>query len=322
MGKLEGKVALVTGGNSGIGLATARRFVAEGAHVFITGRRQAEVDEAVRQIGKHVTGVPGDISNLADLDRLLATVKRQQGRLDVLFANAGFLALAPLGSISEEHFDKLFAINVKGLLFTVQKALPLFTDGASIILNASVGGLCTKTGGWRLVRPLAGEAWRSGGLRSLPLIGCNYGEIDLHSDSATVGGLTSGLADRGRPNDYLCKAHFACSILLGEEPNCTIVSPLPRHHQLFPRDGSWSLWNRSRTSSAASGLGRRKPPPSWSASTSRKSAGPSACLSPIRVCDELWIRSIFVSPFWRFSSLKLWEGRSILTSRASLCGCW
>ncbi len=107
MGKLEGKVALVTGGNSGIGLATARRFVAEGAHVFITGRRQAELDEAVRQIGKHVTGVPGDISNLADLDRLLATVNRQQGRLDVLFANAGFLALAPLGSISEEHFDKL-----------------------------------------------------------------------------------------------------------------------------------------------------------------------------------------------------------------------
>ena len=140
MGKLEGRVALVTGGNSGIGLATARRFVAEGAHVFITGRRPAELDEAVRQIGKHVTGVPGDVSHLVDLDRLLATVKRQQGRLDVLFANAGFLALAPLGSISEKHFDKLFAINVKGLLFTVQKALPLLADGASIILNASVGG--------------------------------------------------------------------------------------------------------------------------------------------------------------------------------------
>src|SRR5262245_3261794 len=114
---------------------------AEGAHVFITGRRQAELDEAVRQIGQHVTGVPGDVSNLADLDRLLATVKRQQGRLDVLFANAGFLALAPLGSISEEHFDKLLAINVKGLLFTVQKVLPLLTDGASIILNASVASI-------------------------------------------------------------------------------------------------------------------------------------------------------------------------------------
>jgi NAD(P)-dependent dehydrogenase (short-subunit alcohol dehydrogenase family) len=139
--KLEGKVAIITGGNSGIGLATARRYVAEGAHVFTTGRRQAELDEAVRQIGKHVTGVPGDVSNLADLDRLFATVKRQHSHLDVLFANAGFLALAPLGSISEEHFDKLFAINVKGLLFTVQKALPLFTAGGSIILNASVASI-------------------------------------------------------------------------------------------------------------------------------------------------------------------------------------
>jgi NAD(P)-dependent dehydrogenase (short-subunit alcohol dehydrogenase family) len=136
--KLEGKIAVITGGNSGIGLATARRFVAEGARVVITGRRQAELDEAVRQIGKQVTGVPGDVSNLADLDRLWATVKRQQSRLDVLFANAGVPAVAPLGEITEEHFDKVFHINVKGLLFTVQKALPLFTDGGSIILNASI----------------------------------------------------------------------------------------------------------------------------------------------------------------------------------------
>jgi NAD(P)-dependent dehydrogenase (short-subunit alcohol dehydrogenase family) len=136
--KLEGKVAVITGGNSGIGLATARRFVAEGAHVFITGRRQVELDEAVRQVGKQVTGVQGDVSNLADLDRLFATVKQHKGHLDVLFANAGVVALAPLGEITEEHFDKVFHINVKGLLFTVQKALPLFTDGGSIILNASV----------------------------------------------------------------------------------------------------------------------------------------------------------------------------------------
>jgi NAD(P)-dependent dehydrogenase (short-subunit alcohol dehydrogenase family) len=136
--KLEGKVAVITGGNSGIGLATARRFVAEGAHAFITGRRQAELDEAVRQIGRNVTGVQGDVSNLADLDRLFATVKQQQGRLDVLFANAGVPAVAPLGSITEEHFDRTFAINAKGLLFTVQKALPLFADGGSIILTASV----------------------------------------------------------------------------------------------------------------------------------------------------------------------------------------
>jgi NAD(P)-dependent dehydrogenase (short-subunit alcohol dehydrogenase family) len=136
--KLEGKVAIITGGNSGIGLATAGRFVAEGAHVFITGRRQAELDEAVRHIGRNVTAVPGDVSHLADLDRLFATVKQQQGRLDVLFANAGVPALASLGEITEEHFDKVFHINVKGLLFTVQKALPLFTDGGSIILNASI----------------------------------------------------------------------------------------------------------------------------------------------------------------------------------------
>jgi NAD(P)-dependent dehydrogenase (short-subunit alcohol dehydrogenase family) len=136
--RLEGKVAVITGGSSGIGLATARRFVAEGAHVFITGRRQAELEEAVGQIGKQVTGVPGDVANLADLDRLFATVERQHGRLDVLFANAGVPAVAPLGSISEEQFDKVFSINVKGLLFTVQKALPLLPDGGSIILNASI----------------------------------------------------------------------------------------------------------------------------------------------------------------------------------------
>jgi len=136
--KLEGKVAVITGGNSGIGLATAERFVAEGAYVFITGRRRAELDQAVTQIGRNVTGVLADVSHLTDLDRLFATVKQQQGRLDVLFANAGVPALALLGEITEEHFDKVFHINVKGLLFTVQKALPLFTDGGSIILNASI----------------------------------------------------------------------------------------------------------------------------------------------------------------------------------------
>jgi NAD(P)-dependent dehydrogenase (short-subunit alcohol dehydrogenase family) len=139
--KLEGKVAVVTGGNSGIGLATAGRFVAEGAHVFITGRRQAELDEAVKHLGKNVTGVRGDVSNLADLDRLFATVKQQKDRLDVLFANAGVPAVAPLGEITEALFDKVFNINVKGLLFTVQKALPIFADGGSIILNASVASL-------------------------------------------------------------------------------------------------------------------------------------------------------------------------------------
>src|SRR4249920_3271354 len=143
MGRLEGKVAVVTGGNSGIGLATAQLFVTEGAYVFITGRRQSELDAAVKQIGKNnVTGVQGDVSNLADLDRLYDTVKQQKGRIDILFANAGIIELAPIGSITESHFDKIFNVNVKGLLFTVQKALPLFQDGdgGSIILTASVGG--------------------------------------------------------------------------------------------------------------------------------------------------------------------------------------
>lgn len=140
MGKLEGKVAVVTGGNSGIGLATAQRFAAEGAQVFITGRRQSELDKAVQQIGKNATGVQGDVANLADLDRLYATVKQKAGRIDIVFANAGSGEFAPLGAITEEHFDKTFNSNVKGLLFTVQKALPLMVDGGSIILNASVVG--------------------------------------------------------------------------------------------------------------------------------------------------------------------------------------
>jgi NAD(P)-dependent dehydrogenase (short-subunit alcohol dehydrogenase family) len=139
MKRLEGKVAVITGGNSGIGLATGQRFVEEGAYVFITGRRQGGLDSAVDQIGKNnVTGVQGDVSNLADLDRLYATVKAQKGHIDILFANAGIAELAPLGEISEAHFDKTFGINVKGLLFSVQKALPLFKDKGSIILNASV----------------------------------------------------------------------------------------------------------------------------------------------------------------------------------------
>src|SRR5215212_3757694 len=142
MKALEGKVAVITGGNSGIGLATAQRFVSEGAYVFITGRRQSEIDAAVKQISKNnnnnVTGVQGDVSNLADLDRLYAAVKEQKGRIDILFANAGVGELVPLGEITEAHFDKTFGINVKGLLFTVQKALPLFQDddsGGSIILK-------------------------------------------------------------------------------------------------------------------------------------------------------------------------------------------
>ncbi len=140
MGKLEGKTALITGGNSGIGLATAKEFVNEGAYVFITGRRDPELAAAVKEIGRSVSGLQGDVSNLSDLDRLFAYIKREKGKLDVVFANAGGAKFAPLGKITEEHFDSIFDINVKGLLFTVQKALPLMPDGASIILNASIAG--------------------------------------------------------------------------------------------------------------------------------------------------------------------------------------
>jgi NAD(P)-dependent dehydrogenase (short-subunit alcohol dehydrogenase family) len=140
MGKLEGKIAVITGANSGIGLATARLFVQEGASVFMTGRRQRELDDAVKSIGKGARGVPSDVANLADLDRLYSIVRDEAGRIDILFANAGGGTLAPLGSITEEHFDSIFATNVKGTLFTVQKALPLMKDGGSIILTGSTTG--------------------------------------------------------------------------------------------------------------------------------------------------------------------------------------
>jgi NAD(P)-dependent dehydrogenase (short-subunit alcohol dehydrogenase family) len=138
MGKLQGKVALITGGSSGIGLATAKRMVDEGAYVFITGRREPELAAAVKEIGRNLTAVRGDVSNLDDLDRLFAQIQREKGRLDIVFANAGIAKYAPLGKITEELYESIFAVNVKGLLFTVQKALPLLPDGASIILNASI----------------------------------------------------------------------------------------------------------------------------------------------------------------------------------------
>jgi NAD(P)-dependent dehydrogenase (short-subunit alcohol dehydrogenase family) len=137
-GKLEGRIALVTGGTSGIGLATAKRFVAEGAYVFITGRREKELASAVQSIGGGVTGVQGDVSQIGDLERLFVQIRQEKGHLDIVFANAGIAKYAPIGEITEEFFDSIFDVNVKGLLFTVQKALPLLKDGASIVLCASV----------------------------------------------------------------------------------------------------------------------------------------------------------------------------------------
>jgi len=141
MGKLEGKVAVITGGSSGIGLATAKRFVEEGALVVITSRREKELKEAAALIGKHVTIVTGDVTRLEDLDRLYAVVKEKHGHIDVLFANAGWGEVAPIGAATEAHFDKTFDLNAKGTFFTVQKAIPLFKDGGSIILNTSVANV-------------------------------------------------------------------------------------------------------------------------------------------------------------------------------------
>ena len=147
MGKLQGKVAVITGGTTGIGFATAKLFVEEGAYVFITGRRRKELNEAVTAIGANVTGVQGDISKLDDLDRLYDTVKAK-GRIDIVFANAGTGGFVPLGKITEEFYDNIFNTNVKGTLFTVQKALPLLNDGGSIILNGSVASVKGTPGFW------------------------------------------------------------------------------------------------------------------------------------------------------------------------------
>jgi NAD(P)-dependent dehydrogenase (short-subunit alcohol dehydrogenase family) len=136
--RLEGKIALITGGNSGIGLATTKQFVNEGAYVFITARRDLELAASVKEIGRNVTGIQGDVSNLSDLDRIVKQISEERGKLDIVFANAGVSKFTYLGKITEEEYDLMFNINVKGLLFTVQKALPLMPDGASIILTASV----------------------------------------------------------------------------------------------------------------------------------------------------------------------------------------
>src|SRR5579872_1833941 len=141
MGKLEGKVAVITGGTSGMALASATRFVEEGAYVFIMGRRQKALDEAVRLIGRNVTGVRGDAANLDDLNRLFDAVKREKGKIDVLFASAGIGEAVPLGEITEQHFDAAFGLNTRGTLFTVQKALPLFNDGGSIFMTGSVASM-------------------------------------------------------------------------------------------------------------------------------------------------------------------------------------
>jgi NAD(P)-dependent dehydrogenase (short-subunit alcohol dehydrogenase family) len=139
--KLEGKIALITGGSAGIGLATAKQFVEEGAYVYIVGRRKPELEAAVASVGANVTAIQGDVTNLADLDRIYAQISKEKGRVDIVFANAGGGPLVPLGSITEEHFDQVFNVNVKALVFTAQKALPLMPDGGTIILTGSIVGI-------------------------------------------------------------------------------------------------------------------------------------------------------------------------------------
>ena len=141
MGKLDGKVALITGGSSGIGLATAKLFAKEGAHIYITGRRPDKLKRAIEEIGSNVSGVQGDVANLTDLDRLFNQIKQEKGTLDIVFANAGASESMPVNEIDEGHFDRLFDSNVKGLVFTVQKALPLMLNGTAIVLCGSIIGM-------------------------------------------------------------------------------------------------------------------------------------------------------------------------------------
>jgi NAD(P)-dependent dehydrogenase (short-subunit alcohol dehydrogenase family) len=229
MSKLSNKVAVVTGGSSGIGLATAQRFIADGAQVVITGRSQETLDSAVAELGDRATGIRSDVANLDDLDRLFAQVQEQFGRVDVLFANAGIAPFVPFEAVTEEHFDGLFNINVRGLFFTVQKALPLLSEGASVILNASVAaqsGLpntsiysATKAAVRSLGRTLAAELSPRGirvnvvspGLIETPLVG----KLGLSQDEIDAFGAQvveqTPLGRPGKPKEIAGAVAFLAS---------------------------------------------------------------------------------------------------------------
>ncbi len=229
MGNLNNKIAVITGGSTGIGLATAQRFIKDGAQVVITGRNQEALELAVAELGNQATGIRGDVANLEDLDRLFAQVKNQFGRIDVLFANAGIAPFVPFEAVTEEHFDGLFNINVRGLFFTVQKALPLLSENASIILNASVvaqSGLrntsvysATKAAVRSLGRTLAAELSPRGirvnvvspGLTQTPLVG----KLGLSKDELDAFGAQmvqqTPLGRLGRPEEIAATAAFLAS---------------------------------------------------------------------------------------------------------------
>ena len=229
MSNLKNKIAVITGGSTGIGLATAQRFIADGAQVVITGRNQEALDLAVAELGDRATGIRGDVANLDDLDRLFAQVQKQFGRIDVLFANAGIAPFVPFEAVTEEHFDGLFNINVRGLFFTVQKALPLLSEGASIILNASVvaqSGLrrtsvysATKAAVRSLGRTLAAELSPRGirvnvvspGLIQTPLVDkLGLSKDELEAFGAQIVQQTP-LGRPGRPEEIAATAAFLAS---------------------------------------------------------------------------------------------------------------
>ena len=229
MGNLNNKIAVITGGSTGIGLATAHRFIADGAQVVITGRNEEALELAMAELGDRATGIPGDVANLEDLDRLFAEVKKQFGRVDVLFANAGIAPFVPFQAVTEDHFDRLFNINVRGLFFTVQKALPLLSENASIILNASVvaqSGLrntsvysATKAAVRSLGRTLAAELSPRGirvnvvspGLIQTPLVG----KLGLSKDELDAFGAQmvqqTPLGRPGKPEEIAATAAFLAS---------------------------------------------------------------------------------------------------------------
>jgi NAD(P)-dependent dehydrogenase (short-subunit alcohol dehydrogenase family) len=229
MATLEGKIAVITGGSSGIGLATAKRFVREGAYVFITGRRQSELDSAKAQIGKNVSTVQGDVANLADLDRLYATVKAEKGVVDIVVANAGFIEHAQIADLSEEHYDKTLNIDLKGVIFTVQKALPLMTRGGSIIaVSSCVNSMgipahgtysAAKAGVRALVRVWTQELKSKGiranslspGATETPIIRGQF-DSDAAADAAkeTFASRTP-LGRLGRPEEIAAAAYFLAS---------------------------------------------------------------------------------------------------------------
>ncbi len=229
MGNLNHKIAVITGGSTGIGFATARRFIADGAQVVITGRNEEVLELAVADLGDRVTGIPGDVANLENLDRLFAQVQQQFGRIDVLFANAGIAPFVPFQAVTEDHFDRLFNINVRGLFFTVQKALPLLSENASIILNASVvaqSGLpntsvysATKAAVRSLGRTLAAELSPRGirvnvvspGLTQTPLVGkLGLSKNELDAFGAQMIQQTP-LGRPGRPEEIAATAAFLAS---------------------------------------------------------------------------------------------------------------